>query len=74
MKRPKDNKKILNLFYYSAVLFYLAAIINFIAGNHNSMGFVWLGLGSAFLCLGSVNSIKSKENEDTKNKEWKTPI
>ena len=69
MKRTEENKKRLNLFYYSAVLFYLASIINFIAGNNNSMGFVWLGLGSAFLCLGSVNSIKSKENEDTKNKE-----
>ena len=69
MKRTEENKKRLNLFYYSAVLFYFASIINFIAGNDNSMGFVWLGLGSAFLCLGSVNSIKSKENEDTKNKE-----
>ena len=69
MKKTKENKKRLNLFYYSAVLFYFASIINFIAGNNNSMGFVWLGLGSAFLCLGSVNSIKSKENEDTKNKE-----
>ena len=69
MKRTEENKKRLNLFYYSAVLFYFASIINFIAGNNNSMGFVWLGLGSAFLCLGSVNSIKSKENEDTKNKE-----
>ena len=68
MKRTEGNKKSLNLFYYSAVMFYLASIINFIAGNNNSMGFVWLGLGSAFLCLGSVNSIKSKENEDTKNK------
>jgi hypothetical protein len=47
----------------------LASIINFIAGNDNSMGFVWLCLGSTFLCLGSVNSIKSKEDEDTKNKE-----
>ena len=69
MKKTKENKKRLNLFYYSAVLFYFASIMNFIAGNNNSMGFVWLGLGSAFLCLGSVNSIKSKENEDTKNKE-----
>ena len=69
MKRTEENKKRLNLFYYSAVLFYFASIINFVAGNNNSMGFVWLGLGSAFLCLGSVNSIKSKENEDTKNKE-----
>ena len=69
MKRTEENKKSLNLFYYSAVMFYLASIISFIAGNNNSMGFVWLGLGSAFLCLGSVNSIKSKENEDTNNKE-----
>ena len=69
MKRTEENKKSLNLFYHSAVMFYLASIISFIAGNNNSMGFVWLGLGSAFLCLGSVNSIKSKENEDTNNKE-----
>ena len=69
MKRTEENKKSLNLFYYSAVLLYLASIINFIAGNNNSMGFVWLGLGSAFLCLGSLNSIKSKENGYTKIKK-----
>ena len=69
MKRTEKNKKRLNLFYYSAVLLYFASIINFIAGNNNSMGFVWLGLGSAFLCLGSVYSKKSKENKDNKDEE-----
>ena len=69
MKKTEENKKNLNLFYYSSVLFYLAAIATFIAGNNNSMGFVWLCLGSAFLCLGSVNSQKAKENEDNKDNE-----
>ena len=57
---PENTKKRLNMFYYSAAMFYLASIITFVAGNRNSMGFVWLLLGSVFLCLGSVNSINRK--------------
>lgn len=48
-------------FYIVSVLFYLAAIISFVEGNDNSMGVVWLCLGSSFLCLGSVH--KKQEND-----------
>lgn len=58
MKEYKISSK---LFYISAVLFYLAAIINIFGGNNISMGVVWIGLGSAFLCLGSMYLKKSKE-------------
>ena len=69
MKRKEEDKKSINLFYCSAILFYLASIMYFIAGNNNSIGFLWLGLGSTFLCLGSVNSIKSEKNKDTKDQK-----
>ena len=56
------------LYYIVAVLFYLSAIVTFVDGNDNSMGVVWLCLGSTFLCLGSVYLNKSKENKDNKDK------
>ena len=46
MKKSKEYKISSMLFYVSSVLFYLAAIINFVGGDHNSMGVVWLCLGS----------------------------
>ena len=33
------------------------------SGNENTMAIVWLSLGSAFLCLGSIH--KKKENNQT---------
>lgn len=66
MKKTEENKRSINLFYLSAVLFYLASIITFIVGNGNSMGIVWMCLGSAFLCFGSVNSIKFKKIKKAK--------
>ena len=66
MKRNEDNQKSFHFAYLPAVLFYLAALASFIAGNENSLGFVWLGLGSAFLCLGAVHSNHPKENKDHK--------
>jgi hypothetical protein len=67
-------KKLINtptLFYIAAALFDLAAIISFVGGNHNSIGIVWLCLGSTFLCLGSSCSRKSKENEENQDGEEK---
>ncbi len=52
------------LFYVAAILFYVAAIITFINGNNNSTGIIWLCLGSANLCLGSVFLIKSKGSDN----------
>ena len=60
----KKYKLISTLFYVAAVLYYLAAIITFVSGNHNSTGIMWLCLGSAILCFGSVFLNKSKDNDN----------
>jgi len=62
MKNKDKNKIVSNLNYFSAVCFYICAIINFINRN-NSMGVVYLCLGSTFLCLGSVYLNKDKDNK-----------
>ena len=64
----KNYKKISTLYCISAVLFNLAAIITFVSGNRNSMGVVYLCLGSTFLCLGSSYAKKAKKDEDDKEK------
>ena len=69
MKKAYGSKKHFNLFYLSSILFYIAAIITFATGNENSMGVMWLCLGSAFLCLGSAFLNKSNENNDNENSE-----
>ena len=52
-KDKKLNKIVSTLNYFSAVCFYIVSIINFV-NKDNSMGFVYLCLGSTFLCLGSI--------------------
>lgn len=59
----KTNKINGTLFYAAAALFFLSAIIHFV-GGHRSAGVIWLGLGSAFLCLGSVYARKEKERKE----------
>ena len=46
------------------MLFYAAAAINFLGGRNTSMGVIWLCLGSAMLCLGSVWMNKTKKKDD----------
>ncbi len=55
MKNKKDNtnKIVSTLNYLSSVCFYIVSIINFIDRN-NSMGILYLCLGSTFMCLGTV--------------------
>ncbi len=60
MKKLKNKS---SLFYIASFFFYIASIIGFVSGNSNSMAIVWLGLGSSFLCLGSVHM--KKENDET---------
>ena len=62
MKKLKG--KTLNVFLVCSVLFDIAAILTFVGGNHNSMGFVWLCLGSMFLCFGVAHSNKSQKTKD----------
>lgn len=64
----KTNKVSGTLFYVAAVLFYLAAIINF-AGSDRSSGVIWLALGSAFLCLGSMYARKAKKSKNDEEKK-----
>lgn len=65
MKNKKDNtnKIVSTLNYFSSVCFYIVSIINFIDRN-NSMGILYLCLGSTFMCLGTVWL-----NKDTNNKK-----
>ena len=58
----KKYQNISTLFYIVSALFNLLAIISLSGGTQNSMGFVWLSLGSVFLCLGTLYSRKSREN------------
>lgn len=65
----KKEKITAVLFYFASVFFYVAAIVGFIRGN--SMAIVWLCLGSAMLCLGSIclNKLgKSPKNEKENGK------
>lgn len=54
------------LYYFAAACFYASAIINFIFSDDNAMGVVWLCLGSAMLCFGSVQFNKLKNSNDEK--------
>lgn len=61
-KDDKTNKNVSILNYFTAVCFYIVSIINFI-NKDTSMGVIYLGLGSAFLCLGSVWLNKDKDRK-----------
>lgn len=57
------NEKVLMLMYFiGSIGAYITAAINLIGRYNTSMGVVWLCLGSAMLCFGSVelNKIKKK--------------
>jgi len=60
------------LFHLASILFYVASIITFASGNDNSMGVVWLCLGSAFLCLGTTLSRKERQASEDKDEKRKT--
>ena len=49
---------------YYPYFFYLASVINVVGGNDIYIGIVWMCLGSAFLCLGSLLLKKSNDNEE----------
>ena len=66
MKKPKT---VSTLFSIAAFLFFLAAIIGFASEDSNSTAFIWLSLGSTFLCLGTTFSRKAKDGEEEKKSE-----
>ena len=57
------------LYYLASILFYVSAMITFSKGNTDSMGTVWLCLGSTFLCFAIMYSRKERhrENQDKEN-------
>ena len=50
--------------YLASILFYAAAILQFIFGEGNSMGIVYMCLGSLWLCTASVTKLKENKSED----------
>ena len=69
-KKMKKPKNISVIFSIVSALFNIIAIITFASGNGNSLGFMWLSLGSTFLCLGTYLSRKNRETEEQpENKE-----
>ena len=61
------KKNIGLLFYLVSAVFNVIAIVIFVSKRENSLGFLWLSLGSVFLCLGSHHSMKArKEAEEEK--------
>lgn len=61
-KNKKTNKIASTLYYCVSVCCYICSVINFII-NNTSIGVIYLGLGSTFLCLGSVYLNKDKDKK-----------
>ena len=51
------------LFYILSAVFNVTGIVMFARGGENNMGFVWVCLGSTFLCLGTALSRKKEEEK-----------
>lgn len=64
MGKKKISVSTLN--YITAILFYLASIVNFI-NDKNTLGIVWLCLGSTYICLASLNAKRKKDTDEKKN-------
>lgn len=60
-----NKKRIISLLMYvAAIIFYTVCIISFATGDDSSNRAVWLSLGSAFLCLGSVFISRAGHDEN----------
>ena len=60
-------KKFTSLLYYiAACCFYIVAAIKFFGDGDSNSGVVWLSLGSAMLCLGTVWFKKTKTDNSDK--------
>ena len=57
------------VFNSAAILFYITSIVTFAKDSGNQTGFIWLCLGSAFLCLATVFSRKAREEENGEKEE-----
>lgn len=65
----KKMKIVATCFALASVAFNVAAIIGFTAGGENSINFVWLCLGSTFLCLNVLFQRKTRDDENKDKKE-----
>ena len=52
------------VFSICSAAFYILAIIGFSSGAGTEMSAVWLCLGSAFLCIGTVFSRRANEEDE----------
>lgn len=62
------NRKIAIIYYLAAAVCYICAVIWF-CGSNTSLGTVWLCIGSANLCLGSVWMKRSSDAENQENEK-----
>lgn len=63
------KKNIGLLFYLVSAVFNVIGIVSFVSGNESGLGFVWICLGSTFLCLGTAYNSKAKKETEEKEKE-----
>lgn len=61
-KNEISNKIVSTLNYFTAVCFYIVSIIDFVNKNNN-LGIIYLCLGSAFMCLGTIWLNKEKDKK-----------
>lgn len=63
MKNEKDKgyKAVYILNYFSSVCFYIISVISFINDNITN-ALIYMGLGSAFLCIGTLWLMKDVNN------------
>ena len=62
----KNGNRVASTAYFvSAFCFYIVAVINFFGVNTDfSEGVIFMGFGSAFLCLGAVFQKKEKRKDE----------
>ena len=63
------KKNIGLLFYLVSAVFNVIGIVSFVSDNESGLGFVWICLGSTFLCLGTAYNSKAKKETEEKEKE-----
>ena len=62
-------KNIGMILYLLSAVFNVIGIVTFTSGNESGLGFVWICLGSTFLCLGTAYNNKAKKETEEKEKE-----
>ena len=63
-----NKKSLMFIFFVGAIGAYITAALNFIGGHNTSLGVIWLCLGSAMLCFGSIELNKMNKKDEDKDK------